>query len=177
MLRTGVIWKSGVVITNRSGWLLELLTELINFNPLTARWGRAYDYKSQIPCNAYSGQRLVTAFMSHRPPRRRAFLIQNFSDCATVQSCHFIQIFSRVQLEKAPFSDPRRKVWFLDHIDNPLGILPLLPLTIFIQFLRFPWRYFLCPDVCGPRPANLRIFIQSSWGREQVTEITGVSFV
>ena len=34
MLRTGVIWKSGVVvlvlvITNRSGWLLELLTELI----------------------------------------------------------------------------------------------------------------------------------------------------
>ena len=32
MLRTGVIWKSGVVggwITSRSGWLLELLTELI----------------------------------------------------------------------------------------------------------------------------------------------------
>ena len=28
MLRTGVIWKSGV--SNRSGWLLELLTELIN---------------------------------------------------------------------------------------------------------------------------------------------------
>ena len=29
MLRTGVIWKSGWCITNRSGWLLELLTELI----------------------------------------------------------------------------------------------------------------------------------------------------
>ena len=30
MLRTGVIWKSGVGwwVTNRSGWLLELLTEL-----------------------------------------------------------------------------------------------------------------------------------------------------
>ena len=29
VLRTGVIWKSGWWISNRSGWLLELLTELI----------------------------------------------------------------------------------------------------------------------------------------------------
>ena len=82
----------------------------INFNPLTARRGRAYDYKSQIPCNAYSGQRLVTAFMSHRPPRRDVPLRFKISLTVRVQSCHFIQIFSRVQLEKAPFSEPRRKV-------------------------------------------------------------------
>ena len=41
VLRTGVIWKSGVVggwITSRSGWLLELLTELIKGYYASIHW-------------------------------------------------------------------------------------------------------------------------------------------
>ena len=43
MLRTGVIWKSGCWwwVTNRFGWLLELLTELINWDTSVLRNARA----------------------------------------------------------------------------------------------------------------------------------------
>ena len=48
MSRTGVIWKSGVLITIRSGWLLELLTELTMNKTCFIMWALYFEHPLAI---------------------------------------------------------------------------------------------------------------------------------
>ena len=135
----------------------------INFNPLTARWGRAYDYKSQIPCNAYSGQRLVTAFMSFRPPRSRAFAIQNFSDCAKCKAVILFRFSPESSYKRRRFLNQEEKCDFLITLTTLLGschsyhIHTISPISLTIFSLSRRLR-----TVVGQSP-NIHTKLMGSW--------------